>query len=149
SPAVIPGFPQGSARVLDSTSALDVADVPKTLLVVGGGYIGLELGTVYAALGSQVSVVEMMPGLLPGVDRDLVSILAKRLEKVCHAVMVHTKVAEIKEEKTAIRVRFEGAQAPSSEQVYDKVLVAVGRKPNSKIDGLEKTKVEIDQRGFI
>ena len=119
------------------------------MLVVGGGYIGLELGTVYAALGTEVSVVEMMPSLLPGVDRDLVSILGKRLDKICHAVMVSTKVVETKEEKNGIRVRFEGAQAPGSEHVYEKILVAVGRKPNSRIEGLEKTKVEIDQRGFI
>jgi dihydrolipoamide dehydrogenase len=148
-PAVIPSVPHESARVLDSTSALNIEDVPGTMLVVGGGYIGLELGTVYAALGSEVSVVEMMPGLLPGVDRDLVSILAKRLEKVCHAVMVNTNVVQVREEKTGIRVGFEGAHAPASEQVYEKILVAVGRKPNSKIDGLEKTKVEVDQRGFI
>src|SRR5438477_7489640 len=93
-PATIPGLPQNSARIRDSTPALALADVPKTVLEVGGGYIGLELGTVYAALGTQVSVVEMMPGLLPGVDHDLVSILSKRLEKVCHAVMVNTKVVE-------------------------------------------------------
>jgi len=147
-PATIPGLPD-SNRILDSTSALDLAEVPKNMLVVGGGYIGLELGTVYAALGTEVSVVEMMPSLLPGVDRDLVSILGKRLDKICHAVMVSTKVVETKEEKNGIRVRFEGAQAPGSEHVYEKILVAVGRKPNSKIEGLEKTKVEIDQRAFI
>jgi dihydrolipoamide dehydrogenase len=90
-----------------------------------------------------------MPGLLPGVDRDLVSILAKRIEKTCQAVMVNTKVAAMREEKQGMRVRFEGAQAPAAEQVYEKVLVAVGRKPNSRIEGLDRTKVEIDQRGFI
>src|SRR5438552_2902714 len=148
-PATIPGLPQNSARILDSTSALALADVPKTMLVVGGGYIGLELGTVYAALGTQVSVVEMMPGLLPGVDRDLVSILAKRVEKICHAVMLNTKVVQMTEEQQGVRVRFEGAQAPATEQVYEKILVAVGREPNSNVEGLEKTKVELDQRGFV
>jgi len=148
-PASIPGVPAGSPRVLDSTSALEIADVPKTLLVVGGGYIGLELGTVYAALGTAVSVVEMMPGLLPGVDRDLVSPLAKRMDKILLSVMLSTKVAEMKEEKNGVRVKFEGAAAPAEAQVFDKVLVSVGRKPNSGVPGLDKTKVQVDARGFV
>ena len=135
--------------MMDSTSALEIADVPKTLLVVGGGYIGLELGTVYAALGTAVSVVEMMPGLLPGVDRDLVSPLAKRVEKIFRSIMLSTKVAEMKEEKNGVRVKFEGAAAPAEAQVFDKVLVAVGRKPNSSVPGLDKTKVQVDARGFV
>jgi len=148
-PASIPGVPAGSPRVLDSTSALEIADVPKTLLVVGGGYIGLELGTVYAALGTAVSVVEMMPGLLPGVDRDLVSPLAKRMEKIFRSIMLGAKVAEMKEEKNGVRVKFEGAAAPAEAQVFDKVLVSVGRKPNSGVPGLDKTKVQVDARGFV
>src|SRR5437667_2200271 len=148
-PASIPGVPAGSPRVLDSTSALEIADVPKTLLVVGGGYIGLELGTVYAALGTAVSVVEMMPGLLPGVDRDLVSPLAKRMDKIFHSIMLGTKVAEMKEDKKGIRVRFEGSQAPAEEPVFGKVLIAVGRRPNARVPGLDKTRVEIDARGFV
>ncbi|HXG68952.1 MAG TPA: dihydrolipoyl dehydrogenase [Blastocatellia bacterium] len=148
-PATVPGIPPDSPRVMDSTSALEVEEVPGNLLVVGGGYIGLELGTVYAALGSQVSVVEMMPGLLPGADRDLVSILARKVEKDFHSVMLNTKVAEMKEEGNGMRVRFEGANVAEPEQFYEKVLVAVGRKPNSGGLGLENTKVEIDARGFV
>lgn len=148
-PATVPGLDLKSERVMDSTSALDIANVPKTLLVVGGGYIGLELGTVYAALGTKVTVVEMMEGLLPGVDRDLVAPLSKRLEKAFTSILLSTKVAEMKEEKNGLRVKFEGAQAPAEPQVYEKVLVSVGRKPNSQIAGLEKTRVEVDRRGFI
>ncbi len=148
-PAELPGMSLNSPRILDSTTALEIWDIPKTLLVVGGGYIGLELGTVYANLGSQVSVVEMMPGLLPGVDRDLVTPLAKRLEGMFRSIMLNTKVAEMQEQKDGIRVKFEGPELATPEQVFEKVLVAVGRKPNSQVPGLEKTKVEVDQRGFI
>lgn len=145
-PAMLPGLPQ-SLRIIDSTGALELADVPQTLLVVGGGYIGLELGTVYAALGTQVEVVEMLDGLLPGADRDLVTPLAKRIEKIFHKVMLNTKVAEIKEGKNGIQVRFEGADG--AEHVYDKVLISVGRKPNSAIAGLENTRVQKDAKSFI
>ena len=148
-PAVIPAFNIGSSRVMDSSGALDLKDVPKTLLVVGGGYIGLELGSVYAALGTKVSVVEMMPGLLPGADRDLVKPLQARLEKSFAAIMLNTKVASIKEEKDGIRVKFEGEGAGKGEEVYEKVLVSVGRKPNSDIPGLKNTKVTVNARGFI
>ncbi|HLI29968.1 MAG TPA: dihydrolipoyl dehydrogenase [Terriglobia bacterium] len=148
-PAMIPGVPAGSARVLDSTSALDLASVPKTLLVVGGGYIGLELGTVYAALGSTVSVVEMTDGLIPGVDRDLVSVLAKRLEKIFHSIMLKTKVVEMKETDKGLRVKFEADGAAPPEQTYEKVLIAVGRKPNSAVPGLTNTKVVVNSRGFV
>ena len=145
-PAMLPGLPQ-SSRIIDSTGALDLSEVPRTLLVVGGGYIGLELGTVYAALGTQVEVVEMLDGLLPGADRDLVTPLAKRLEKIFHKIMLNTKVAEIKEGKSGIQVRFEGADG--AEHVYDRVLISVGRKPNSAIAGLENTRVQKDGKGFI
>lgn len=148
-PAVIPAFNIGSPRVLDSTGALDLADVPKTMLVVGGGYIGLELGTVYAALGTRVSVVEMMPGLLPGADRDLVTPLHRRMEKIFDSIMLNTTVASIKDEDNGIRVTFEGADVKERERVFDKVLVSVGRKPNSEVPGLENTKVQRGQRGFI
>jgi dihydrolipoamide dehydrogenase len=147
-PAMLPGLPK-SDRILDSTSALKISSVPKTLLVVGGGYIGLELGTVYAALGSEVSVVEMLDGLLPGADRDLVLPLAKRVEKIFSKIMLSTKVAGIKEAKDGIRVKFEGSNAPEGEQVYEKVLISVGRKPNSAIPGLDRTRVERDAKGFI
>jgi dihydrolipoamide dehydrogenase len=148
-PATLPHFPSSSPRVLDSTAALQLNHVPKTMLVVGGGYIGLELGTVYAALGSQVSVVEMMDGLLPGVDRDLVSPLAKRMTAISKSIMLNTKVAAVKEQSDGLQVKFEGAEAPAEEQVYESVLVSVGRKPNSNIPGLSNTKVEVDTRGFI
>jgi dihydrolipoamide dehydrogenase len=147
-PARIPGLPD-SPQVMDSTAALDLPDVPKSLLVIGGGYIGLEMGTVYAALGSKVSVVEMLPNLLNGADRDLVRPLAKRLETMFNSIMLNTKVVSVKEEKNGLRVRFEGADIKEPEQVFDRVLVSVGRKPNSEIEGLEKTGVKKDQRGFI
>jgi dihydrolipoamide dehydrogenase len=152
-PAVIPAFKLDSARILDSTSALDLADVPDTLLVIGGGYIGLELGTVYAALGTKVSVVEMLSGLLPGADRDLVLPLHKRIEKSFDSIMLNTTVAGMKEESAGIRVVF--GSAPDSkdpapvERVFDKVLISVGRKPNSDIAGLDKTRVQLGPRGFI
>jgi dihydrolipoamide dehydrogenase len=134
---------------MDSTAALELGDVPKSLLVIGGGYIGLELGSVYAALGSKVSVVEMMPGLLPGADRDLVNVLGRRLESAFQAIMLNAKVVEMSEEKKGVKVRFDGEGIEPKEQVFDKVLVSVGRKPNSSIPGLDRTKVQIDARGFI
>ncbi len=148
SPTRIPSLALDSPRMMDSTSALEVPDVPKSLLVIGGGYIGLELGSVYATLGSKVSVVEMTPGLLPGADRDLVNVLQKRLERLFAAIMLNTKVVKVAEEKNGIRVTFEG-DVPDKEQVFDRVLVAVGRRPNSKIPGLESTKIKVDSKGFI
>jgi len=150
-PAVIPSLKLDSPRMLDSTSALDLSDVPSTLLVIGGGYIGLELGTVYAALGSKVSVVEMTPGLLPGADRDLVLPLHKRLEKSFEAILLNTTVTAVKEEANGIRVSFDGKDVKENdrEKVFDKVLVSVGRKPNSEIPGLDRTQVRIGQRGLI
>jgi dihydrolipoamide dehydrogenase len=148
-PAIIPSLNLDSPRVLDSTSALDLSEVPGTLLVVGGGYIGLELGTVYAALGSKVSVVEMLPGLLPGADRDLVLPLHKRIEKSFDSILLNTTVAAMKEESNGIRVTFDGPEVKEREKVFDKVLVSVGRKPNSEIPGLDKTQVHVGARGFI
>jgi dihydrolipoamide dehydrogenase len=147
-PAIPPALKIDDPRVMDSTAALDLPDIPKSLLVVGGGYIGLELGSVYAALGSAVTVVEMTPGLLPGADRDLVDILAKRVTKTMRSVLLETRVVEMKAEAAGIRVTFEGHVDPKS-QLFDRVLVAVGRRPNSKIPGLERTHVQVDQRGFI
>jgi dihydrolipoamide dehydrogenase len=135
-------------RVMDSTAALDLPDVPSSLLVVGGGYIGLELGTVYAALGSAVTVVEMTGGLLPGADRDLVDVLAKRLTGTMKAIRLNTRVVQMKPEAKGIRASFEGEGEPK-EQLFDRVLVAVGRRPNSNIPGLDRTRVGIDARGFI
>jgi len=148
-PAIIPSLKLDSPRVMDSTSALDLNEVPGTLLVIGGGYIGLELGTVYAALGSKVSVVEMLPGLLPGADRDLVLPLHKRVEKIFDSILLNTTVAAMKEESNGVRVSFDGAEVTDREKVFEKVLVSVGRKPNSEIAGLEKTQVQVGPRGFI
>jgi dihydrolipoamide dehydrogenase len=148
-PAVIPSLKLDSRRMLDSTAALDLQDVPGTLLVIGGGYIGLELGTVYAALGSRVSVVEMTPGLLPGADRDLVLPLHKRLEKIFDSIMLSTTVTAVKEEAAGIRVSFDGKDVKDREKVFDRVLVSVGRKPNSEIPGLDRTQVKVRERGFI
>jgi len=148
-PAVVPSLKLDSPRMLDSTSALDLNDAPGTLLVIGGGYIGLELGTVYAALGSKVSVVEMTPGLLPGADRDLVLPLHKRLEKIFDSIMLNTTVTAVKEEANGIRVCFDGKDVKEREKVFDKVLVSVGRKPNSEIPGLDRTQVRVGPRGFI
>jgi dihydrolipoyl dehydrogenase len=147
-PAIPPMLKVDDPRVMDSTGALDLPDIPKSLLVVGGGYIGLELGSVYAALGSAVTVVEMTPGLLPGADRDLVDVLAKRIHQTMKAVLLETRVVEMKAEADGIRVIFEGNVDPR-EQLFDRVLVCVGRRPNSKIPGLERTHVQVDQRGFI
>ena len=149
-PTKIPTLSLDSPRMMDSTSGLELPDVPKSLLVIGGGYIGLELGTVYAALGSKVSVVEMTPGLLPGADRDLVAVLEKRLKSLFAAIMVNTKVVKVAlaNEGQSIRVTFEG-ELQEKEQVFDRVLVAVGRRPNSKIPGLETTKVKVAANGFI
>ena len=127
-------------------------DIPKSLLVVGGGYIGLELGTVYAALGTKVTVVEMTNGLLPGADRDLVNILAKRIESICEAVLLNTKVVSMKEAKNGIAVTFEGeglSADAAKERTFDRVLVSIGRRPNSAVPGLDRTKVKVNARGFI
>lgn len=153
SPTRIPFLAIDSPRMMDSTSALELPDVPKSLLVIGGGYIGLELGSVYATLGSKVTVVEMTSGLLPGADRDLVNVLQKRLEKLFAAILLNTKVVKVEDGKSGIgpggiTVTFEGDLAEKT-QVFDRVLVAVGRRPNSKIPGLETTGVKVDARGFI
>ena len=148
-PAVPQAFNLESARVMDSTAALELVDVPETLLVVGGGYIGLEMGTVYAQLGARVSVVELMDGLLPGVDRDLVKPLQKRLSALLDGrIFLHTKVASITDTGHAIEVTFAGPENNGVEH-YDRVLVAVGRRPNSGDIGLENTRVRLDDGGFV
>ena len=149
-PAMIPSLKLDSPRMMDSTSALELGEIPPTLLVIGGGYIGLELGTVYAALGSRVTMVEMLPGLLPGADRDLVLPLGKRMGKIFDSILVNTKVRSVEEKPAGIRVTFEGRREVEAEKkVFDKVLVSVGRRPNSDIPGLEKTGVKVGERGFI
>jgi dihydrolipoamide dehydrogenase len=147
-PAMIPGLPP-SQRIMDSTGALELRDVPKSLLVIGGGYIGLELGTVYASLGSKVTVVEMLPQILTGADRDLVNPLAKRLEKMFSSILLNTKVVEVKEVSDGIKVRLDGPNLASPEQTFDKVLVSVGRKPNTDVPGIENTRVSKNQGGFF
>jgi dihydrolipoamide dehydrogenase len=148
-PTRVPNVSIDSPKVLDSTTALELPDVPNRLLVVGGGYIGLELGTVYAALGSKVTVVEMTEGLLPGADRDLAAVVAKRMETYAEAILLETKVTSVKDDKKGLAVTLEGKSAPSGAQIFDRVLVSVGRRANSKIDGLDKTKVKVNERGFI
>jgi dihydrolipoamide dehydrogenase len=149
SPVVPPPLALQSPRVMDSTAALKLEETPRSLLVVGGGYIGLELGTVYAALGSKVTVVELTDGLLPGIDRDLVTALQKRLEREFAKIYLSTKVARLAETSDGIRATLEGEEATEREPVFDRVLVAVGRRPNSRGLGLEKTRVQLDEKGFI
>jgi len=143
-----PGAPEDE-RIMDSTGALALADIPKRLLVIGGGIIGLEMGTVYDALGTKVSVVEFTDGLITGCDRDLVRPLQKRMEKRFESIMLSTKVAKIEAKKDGIHVSFEGENAPKEPQVYDRVLVSIGRKPNGKNIGAESAGVAVDDRGFI
>ena len=142
-PSTVPGLSIDSPRVMDSTSALDLPDIPKSLLVVGGGYIGLELGSVYAALGTKVTVVEMTPGLLPGADRDLVTFLGRRLEQTLHKVLLNARVVDMKDAKNGVKVRIDGKDLADAdkEQTFERVLVSVGRKPNSTVPGLDKTRV--------
>lgn len=148
-PATVPGFPTDSPRIMDSTSALEITDVPKRLLVIGGGYIGLELSTVYASLGSKVTVVEMLPGLLPGADRDMVAVLEKRLKTILDKVYTETKVVELKDTGNSVAVKLEGKNVSEPEQTFDKVLVSIGRKPVTAGLGLENTNVKVNQRGFV
>lgn len=148
-PAVVPSLKLDTPRVMDSTGALNLEDIPGTLLVVGGGYIGLELGSVYAALGTRVTVVEMLPGLLPGADRDLVLPLHKRLEKMFDSILLNTTVASVKDEGNAIRATLKAKDGTVQEKIFDRVLVSVGRKPNSEIAGLEKTRVVVGPKGFV
>ncbi|MHB9014216.1 MAG: dihydrolipoyl dehydrogenase [Ignavibacteriaceae bacterium] len=147
--ATIPALNINSKRILNSTTALDLPEIPKSLLVIGGGYIGLELGSVYNSLGTKVSVVEMTPGILPGADRDLVSFLSKRIERKFEKVMLNSKVLELKEVNEAVSVKIQSADGNISEHLYDYVLMSIGRKPETKGLGLENTKVSVNQRGWI
>ena len=150
-PAAVPGLSIDSPRVMDSTGALDLPDIPNTLLVVGGGYIGLEMGSVYAAIGTKVTVVEMTGGLLPGADRDLVTVLNRRTEQVMHRILLNTRVTGMKEAGKGVKVEFagDGLKDEDKSQTFDRVLVSVGRKPNSAVPGLDKIGVTVTQRGFI
>jgi dihydrolipoamide dehydrogenase len=146
--ARIPGFPYDDPRLMDSTGALELADIPKRLLVIGGGIIGLEMATVYDALGSKVTVVELMDGLIPGADRDLIRPLHKRIEKRYEAVLLKTKVVKLEAQKNGLKASFEGDGAPEP-QVYDRVLLSVGRRPNGKAIEAQAAGVNVDERGYI
>ncbi len=148
-PTVIPSLSIDSKRVVDSTGALALDEIPKTFLVVGGGYIGLELGSVYASLGSKVTVVEMTAGLLPGADKDMVNILTKSIEKKFEKILLNAKVTELKEVKNSIKVKIEDSSGKIIEETFEKVLVSVGRKPVTQGLGLENTNVKVSERGFI
>ena len=147
--AKVPSFPDYSSQVMDSTKALELEDIPKTLLVVGGGYIGLELGTVYAALGTKVTVIEMTSSLLPGVDKDLVAPLKKRLDDNFEEILLNTTVTEMETQKNGVKVKYQPLDSDGKSALFEKVLVAVGRRPNSKGIGIENTKIALDDRGFV
>ena len=146
--ARIPGFPYDDPRLMDSTGALELQEVPKRMLVIGGGIIGLEMACVYDALGSRISVVELADGLIPGADRDIVKPLQKRLEKRYEAILLKTKVSKLEATPEGLRATFEGDGAPAP-QIYDRVLLAVGRRPNGRDIAADKAGVVVNERGFI
>jgi dihydrolipoamide dehydrogenase len=146
--ARIPGFPYDDPRIFDSTGALELPEVPKRLLVVGGGIIGLEMATVYDALGSRITVVELMDSLIPGADKDVVRVLARRIEKRYESILLKTKVTKIEAQKQGLKATFEGANAPGP-QVYDYILMAVGRRPNGRDIKAEAAGVTVNERGYI
>lgn len=145
----IPGFPYDDPRLIDSTGALELRQIPKRMLVIGGGIIGLEMACVYDALGAKVSVVEFADGLIPVADRDIVKPLQKRIEKRYEAVMLKTKVTKLEARANGLLATFEGEAAPKEPQLYDMVLLAVGRRPNGKDIAAEKAGVIVTERGFI
>ena len=144
----IPVFPNDDPRMMDSTDALDLADIPKRLLVIGGGIIGLEMATVYNALGADITVVELQDSLIPGTDQDIVKPLLKRIQKQYEAIYLNTKVVTIKALKEGLKVTFEGKDAPET-SVFDKILVAVGRTPNGKLINAEAAGIDVNEHGFI
>ena len=144
----IPVFPNDDPRMMDSTDALDLADIPKRLLVIGGGIIGLEMATVYNALGADITVVELQNSLIPGTDQDIVKPLLKRIQKQYEAIYLNTKVVTIKALKEGLKVTFEGKDAPET-SVFDKILVAVGRTPNGKLINAEAAGIDVNEHGFI
>ncbi|MEQ1558373.1 MAG: dihydrolipoyl dehydrogenase [Methyloglobulus sp.] len=147
-PTKIPSFPYDDPRLWDSTDALELKQIPKKLLIVGGGIIGLEMATVYHALGSEISVVELMDQIIPGCDKDLITPLFRRIKKQYKNIWLDTKVTSIQSDKKGLNVSFAGKDAPESE-LFDAVLVAVGRQPNGKSIGAENAGVSVDERGFI
>ncbi|MBN1479032.1 dihydrolipoyl dehydrogenase [candidate division KSB1 bacterium] len=148
-PTIIPNLWIDSPRLMDSTGALELTDIPERLLVIGGGYIGLEMGTVYAALGSAITVVEMMPNILPGADKDLVRVLQKSLETKFKSIQTETRVIKLEEVKEGIKATLENKNGEKSQELFDKVLMTIGRRPNSEHLGLENTQVRVNQKGFI
>jgi dihydrolipoamide dehydrogenase len=144
----LPGLPWGDTRLMDSTDALMLSDIPKRLLVIGGGIIGLEMATVYDALGAKVTVVELQDQLMPGADMDLVKPLQSRISKHYEKIMLQTKVVKLEAEKDGLRATFDGPGAPAP-QLFDRVLCAVGRSPNGKKIAAEKAGVAVTDRGFI
>ena len=145
----IPGFPYDDARLIDSTGALELRQIPKRLLVIGGGIIGLEMACVYDALGSKVTVVEFADGLIPAADRDIVKPLQKRIEKRYEAIYLKTKVTKLEARANGLLASFEGDAAPAEPQLYDMVLMAVGRRPNGREIDADKAGVIVNERGFI
>jgi len=147
-PVAIPAFPNDDPRLMDSTAALQLDGIPQRLLVVGGGIIGLEMACVYAALGSRITVVELLDGLIPGCDRDIVRPLQKRISSHYENIFLKTRVTAIEPGEAGLTVHVDGPKAPA-EDTFDKVLVAVGRTPNGKNIGAEIAGVQVDDRGFI
>jgi dihydrolipoamide dehydrogenase len=145
----LPFLPKDDPRIVDSTGALALPQVPQRMLVIGGGIIGLEMATVYAALGSRIDIVEMLDGLMAGADRDLVRVWQKRNASCFNRIMLKTKVAGANAKRDAIHIRFEGEGAPESTEAYDLVLVSVGRVPNGRLIGAERAGIAIDARGFV
>ena len=148
-PANIPGLTIDSPRVMDSTDALELEEIPNRLLVVGGGVIGMELGSVYAALGSKVTVVELMPALLPGADKDLVNTFQKSIETKFEKILLKTKVEKLEDTGKVLKVKLEGEDLEKTELEFDKALISIGRTPVTKNLGLENTKIELTDRGFV
>ncbi|MDP2239658.1 MAG: dihydrolipoyl dehydrogenase [Burkholderiales bacterium] len=146
--AKISGFPYDDPRIIDSTGALQLAEIPKRLLVIGGGIIGLEMATVYDALGSKITVVELMDSLIPGADKDIVRVLHRRIEKRYEKIRLKTKVTRIEAQKSGLKVSFEGAEGETSD-VFDAILMAVGRRPNGGQINAQAAGVHVDERGYI
>jgi dihydrolipoamide dehydrogenase len=147
-PVTLPFVPHGDKRVIDSTGALELNGVPKRLLVIGGGIIGLEMATVYHELGAKVTIVELMDQIIPGADKDIVTPLMKRIQKQYEAIFLKAKVTGVEAQADGLKVSFEGGSAPGTD-VFDRILVAVGRRPNGKAIGADAAGIAVDERGFI
>ena len=148
-PAKIPGLSIDSSKVMDSTDALELKDIPKRLLVVGGGVIGMELGSVYASLGSKVTVVELLPSLLPGADKDLVNVFQKSIEPKFEKILTNTKVTKLEDIGNVLKVKLEGEGLTETELEFDKALISIGRSPVTKNLGIENTKIIVNERGIV